>query len=359
MREQLLRFINNLKNKTFFDFNEDVTKTSIILKLLNILGWDVFNNEEVWPEYVIGSKRVDYCLRQNQQNLVFIEAKKINEDLENHQQQLLDYAFEEGIEMAILTNGIAWWFYLPLKSGSWEQRKFFSIDFLNQKEDEIINNIINFLSKESVVSKKNIEIAENMYQSNQRINVIKKSLPHAWNKLIQEPNELLIELLNDTNEKICGYRATDKQIIAEFIYNNKSQLLINLFSNQNDRIIERKNKIEKINGYLVDDYTGKQPISFVINNKKIKIRHWINMLIEICNFLYTNYQSNFEQKVYQIKGKRRSYFSKDKNQLKYPIEIKKSGIYVESNLSANMIVKLSKKLVMLFGYNGDLHIETK
>jgi len=359
MEQQLHQFISELKSRRILAISEDATKISIVLKLLNILGWNIFDNEEVYPEYAIGGKRVDYCLRQGQRNLVFIEVKKTDEDLEYHQEQLLNYAFHEGIEIAILTNGVAWWFYLPLNPGSWEQRKFFSIDFLKQQEDEIISNLINFLSKENVVSEKAIDTAKKMYKSNRKDEAIYSALPKAWNSLIEETNESLIELINDTNEKICGYRATDEQI-AEFIGRNKNQLILGLAKYQNDKkITERKVTVEKISEYVPSGYTGKSPVSFVINNKKMAIRYWVDMLTEVCNFLYSNHQNNFEQKVSSIKGRKRVYFSRNKDELRVPMQIRNSGIYVESNLSANSIVKLSENLAALFGYNSDLDIEVK
>lgn len=359
MEQQLQQFINELKNKKIFAISEDATKTSIILKLLNILGWNVFDNEEVYPEYAVGGKRVDYCLRQGQRNLVFIEVKKTDEDLEYHQEQLLNYAFHEGIEIAILTNGVAWWFYLPLNPGSWEQRKFFSIDFLKQQESEIINNLISFLSKANVVSEKSIDTAKKMYKSNRKDEAIYLALPKAWNSLIEETNELLIELLNDTNEKICGYRATDEQI-AEFLDRNKEQLLIGSFKYKIDKKrVEEKASQEKTSEYVPTGYTGKSPVSFVFNNKKITIRYWVDILTEVCNYLYTNHQNNFEQKVSSLKGRKRVYFSRNKDELRVPMQIKTSGIYVESNLSANSIVKFSENLAALFGYDSDLKIEMK
>ena len=40
-----------LRNERLSSFSEDQTKLSIILPLLNKLGWNVFNDEEVVPEY--------------------------------------------------------------------------------------------------------------------------------------------------------------------------------------------------------------------------------------------------------------------------------------------------------------------
>lgn len=58
------------------------------------------------PEYTVANKRVDYALRVDNHNKAFIELKKIGTDLEQHQEQLLNYSFQEGLRLAILTNGI-------------------------------------------------------------------------------------------------------------------------------------------------------------------------------------------------------------------------------------------------------------
>jgi len=69
-----------------------------------------------------------------------------------HQEQLLGYSFREGVKQAILTNGITWWFYLPLNEGSWEQRRFFTADFLQQDQTAIAEKLIELLSRENIAS---------------------------------------------------------------------------------------------------------------------------------------------------------------------------------------------------------------
>lgn len=114
------------------DASEEAAKFAAVLPVLDCLGRRWSDPSEVAPEYRIGDRRVDFCLRLNGVARVFVEAKKPAEDLDSaaHQEQLLDYAFREGIEIAVLTNGIQWWFYLPAGQGSWDQRKFFAVDLL-------------------------------------------------------------------------------------------------------------------------------------------------------------------------------------------------------------------------------------
>jgi hypothetical protein len=78
MKEELVELVSlnkkNIENSIFK--NEDETKQSLILSVLNRLGWDVFNIKEVIPEYGIEGKRVDYCLSVNNKTKIFIEVKK-------------------------------------------------------------------------------------------------------------------------------------------------------------------------------------------------------------------------------------------------------------------------------------------
>ena len=140
--------------------NEEPAKLTIILRILSSLGWDIFNHQEVIPEYPIKSyqtvtpQRVDYVLQIGGRKL-FIEAKAPEEILENHQNQLRDYSLlpsEIPPDFAILTNGISWWFYLPTYKDSWRDCKFYTIDILTQEIEDIVAKFHHLLYRESIES---------------------------------------------------------------------------------------------------------------------------------------------------------------------------------------------------------------
>ena len=107
MNEQILSLLKQLRADTrLASFDEAATKQIVLLRVLSLLGWDIYNIDEVKPEFAVGSQRVDYSLRNKSINKVFIEVKKVGEDLDRHQEQLLNYSFKEGVKLAILTNGI-------------------------------------------------------------------------------------------------------------------------------------------------------------------------------------------------------------------------------------------------------------
>ena len=62
--DELCSFMGRLKsNPRLKNFDEAATKQAVVLPLLRILGWDTSNVDEVYPEYSVEKKRVDYALR--------------------------------------------------------------------------------------------------------------------------------------------------------------------------------------------------------------------------------------------------------------------------------------------------------
>jgi hypothetical protein len=353
MQNQIIKFVEEVRsNKSINSFDEISTKQGVVLKLLFLLGWDTFNIKEVCPEYSVKSMRVDYSLRVSNINKAFIEVKRPIEDLEKHQEQLLKYSFQEGIKLSILTNGITWWFYLPLNEGNWEQRRFYSIDLLTQDVEDIVSKFIDFITKDNVVTGKSLKIAENLFKSQQKKNIIKETLPKAWNKIISDPDELFVELLSETTEKICGYRPED-DIIHKFLFKNKDDWLAIKPSPKppiKPRRISPPDKKDKIK--LSDNYSGKSVSSFTFRGKRHNVKYWIEVLLSLCNIFASERSIKFD-KVLDLVGRKRPYFTYNPDELRTSQKIGNTNIYVETNLSSNQIVKISINLLNLFGYSSD------
>jgi predicted type IV restriction endonuclease len=206
--EAIIKQFSALRNRGFDAFeSEEAVKQGIILPTLQALGWNVFNTDEVRPEYSTGKGRVDYALLLKSNPAVFIEAKRVGASLsDDHQEQLLSYAFHEGVKLALLTNGITWEFYLPLTSGVWSGRKVYSIDLEQQDIQEASLIITNLLAKDMVRTGEAERYAKELHRSRQRKEKIREAMPEAWKRLIEEPNELLIELIAEETEAVCGFK---------------------------------------------------------------------------------------------------------------------------------------------------------
>jgi predicted type IV restriction endonuclease len=359
MIDKLKTFIDQLKTSRRIDtFDEAATKQAVVLRLLSVLGWDTFNIDEVNPEYSVASKRVDYSLRLNGQNKVFIEVKRIGIELENHQEQLLNYSFQQGVKLAVLTNGVTWWFYLPLNEGSWVQRKFYTIDILQQDANDIASKFIDFLLRDNINNGTAIINAEAIYRGQQKINILEETLPKAWNKIIEEADELLIDLINETAEKICGFKA-ETELVERFLSKNKNLFIILPTINRptppvptqttfNTTISEPNN---------IGNYTGKSISSFYFRGAKYEVRSWKDLLIKLCEIINSAHRNDFE-KTLKVVGRKRPYFTRSANELRAPQKINDTNIYVETNLSANNIVKICIDMLAVFNYSeSDFRIE--
>ena len=201
---------------TLSALDESATKQGVVLRLLRLAGWDTFDISQVVPEYTVGTRRVDYALRPGTPNAVFIEVKRPGENLERHQQQLLEYCFQEGVKLAVLTNGRTWWLYLPLQAGNWEQRRFLTIDLEAQDPSVVERRFVEHLSPERVGSGRAVGDAEALVESQQKAEIIDRTIAAAWTQIVETPDELLVDLISETTERICGFKP-EPELVEEFL----------------------------------------------------------------------------------------------------------------------------------------------
>lgn len=123
---------------------EEATKTSVILPFLQTLGFDVFNLDEVIPEFVadVGTKKgekVDFAVKIDGKIAMLIEAKPASVKLGDTQfNQLFRYFSVTEARLAILTNGREAWFFSDTdEPNKMDKRPFFKFDFQNFDKDQV------------------------------------------------------------------------------------------------------------------------------------------------------------------------------------------------------------------------------
>ena len=236
MIAQAVEQIRNTVSLSVLD--ESATKQGVVLNLLRLAGWDTFDVSQVVPEYRVGNRRVDYALGPGSPNAVFIEVKRPGENLERHQQQLLEYCFQEGVKMAVLTNGRTWWLYLPLQAGSWEQRRFLTIDLEVQEPSVVERRFLEYLSRERVSSGQAVGDAEDLVESQQRAEIIGKTIAAAWTQIVETPDELLVDLISETTERICGFKP-EPELVKQFLA-GRAHVLNNALDGSPSQVLSRE-----------------------------------------------------------------------------------------------------------------------
>jgi len=187
---------------------------SVVMETIKALGWSSLGRKDIYSQYPIQGDFLDYCLAPSDKNKVFVEVKRPKENLSDHEQQLLRYAFGEGVKLGVLTNGIEWRFYLPLSDGSWPDRMFFKANLETDDLAELDSAFSSLLSKEAVLNGSAYTQAISMLEKIRSASAIEKMLPKAWAMILSGPDSILTALIAETVEELCGSKPTDEQVGA-------------------------------------------------------------------------------------------------------------------------------------------------
>ncbi|MCP5196008.1 MAG: hypothetical protein H6974_04325 [Gammaproteobacteria bacterium] len=201
--------------------NEAAVSQGIVLRLLQALGWPTYETQVVCPEFSLSGRRVDYALCPPQSKPVaFIEVKQIGQS-NGAERQLFEYAFHIGVPLAILTDGQEWNFFLPAEQGDYSERRVYKLDMVERDVSESVARLERYLSYAQVSSGAAIAAAREDYKNVSRSRQMLSMLPDAWSKLVAEENKLLLELLADKVESLCGFKP-DIDTVARFLRENVS-----------------------------------------------------------------------------------------------------------------------------------------
>lgn len=200
-----------LKNSEYS--NEQAISQGVVLRILSAIEWPIHNTQQVIPEYNIQGRRVDFalCIHKNKP-VVFIEVKQPGKIL-GADKQLFEYAFHEGVPFAIVTDGKEWHFYLPAEVGSYDERRVYKLDLLERDVQESEYRFERYLGFKNVANGNALEKAREDYKNISKERQAKANIPLAWNKLIDDEDEMLMEVLSDKVESICGFSPSKKQIL--------------------------------------------------------------------------------------------------------------------------------------------------
>ena len=342
MSDEVLKVIEDLQSdEELTSLSEAHVSQSVVLRVLSALNWNTYNHREVSSQYSVEKKSVDLALLTGNTTTVFIEVKKGGESLERHQEQLLDYTFRHGVKIAALTNGATWWFYLPLREGSWKQRKFDTVEIDGQDKGEIAQKLVDFLSKENVSSGKSVQNAEVLYEKRQMAAI----LPEAWNQLVSEPDGLIVARLAEKTGELCGHEP-DENEVEQFLLAHLQGIKITRLPTE---IIPIPPDKSKNSGSM----KGKKPTAFTFNGTRYKVTSWSGMLVRLCEIVHSEQRSGFEE-VLSFKRGRTPDFSREQSDFKHPRQarqINRTGIFVNTCKNADQIIQTAENLISYFKYD--------
>lgn len=154
VEEKLRVLADRIRTHSSSMLTEEALKTAIVLPFLSALDYDVFNPDEVIPEYcadAVGKKgeKVDYAIQVDGVIRILIECKPITTVLEKaHLAQLYRYFSVTNARFAILTNGRTFNFHTDLASPNrLDERPFLTFD-LSDLQGPLIVELKKFAKSE-------------------------------------------------------------------------------------------------------------------------------------------------------------------------------------------------------------------
>ncbi|WP_419926669.1 hypothetical protein [Candidatus Poriferisocius sp.] len=195
--------------------NEAQIKQAVIVPVLRALGWNDTDPGEFVPEYQVDNGFVDFALLIHQKPQVFVEAKRLGNLSLKAEEQLFSYAANQGIPLLVLTDGSIWDFYLSMAAGEPASRRFNRIELsaVGGNQPPRLGELFHkFLAKEQVASGSAKRDAETLHEDARRRAQAREALPDVWQHLLNPPNELLIDLLAEEVESVCGVRPRNEDV---------------------------------------------------------------------------------------------------------------------------------------------------
>ena len=214
LEDDLADIIDRIKEGRFG--NEAAVSLGIVVRLLSGMSWPTHDPTVVSPEHPLGGDRVDFALcHPPGRPIVLIEVKRDDEG-SGADRQLFRYAVHHGVPLAVLTTGRLWHFFLPGERGNYDERRVYKLDLLERDPAEGAARLRRYLAYQDVCSGAAVEAARADYRDIAKGQQIRGTLPEAWAKLVEEGDELLVELVADKVESLCGYKP-DPDTVATFL----------------------------------------------------------------------------------------------------------------------------------------------
>ncbi|MBK3745842.1 restriction endonuclease [Paraburkholderia aspalathi] len=248
--ESLRAISERVKTHSSTMATEEAVKTAVVLPFLRALGYDVFDPNEIVPEFTadaVGKKgeKVDYAVKVEGDIRILIECKPISTVLEKkHLDQLYRYFSVTNAKFAILTNGRTFNFYTDLESPNrLDVRPFFVFD-ISDYNSAILSELKKF-EKSAFDVNTILATAERLKYTS--------GIKQTITKLIEEPTEEFVRLVS-ANVYEGRLTAPVREMLTDVTRNAFREVIMDsVKSRLTNALAGTEQAIEKIEEVPVDD----------------------------------------------------------------------------------------------------------
>ena len=204
LRERLQTIVPRILKDRDRRIGEQNTKAMLIEPVLEALGWDIRDWDEVHREYHSKSvdNPVDYALKIMRTPRLFLEAKGLGQDLSDRKwvAQLLGYAAMAGVEWCVLTDGDEWRFYNSTAAVDAEEKLFRRVRLSDGNHNEAVETL-------SLLARDNIE--GNLLEPLWAIHFVDRQVKQALRDMLESRDKGLVRLIRSKVPKLQPKQITD------------------------------------------------------------------------------------------------------------------------------------------------------
>jgi len=351
----MINVIEDIRAKTANNLykNEAHLHFSLVTRILAELGWDIWNPAEVYPDFPLnhdaGRSSVDLALIASPPSPGIIMKIKMSDSIDGYIMELetllRDYGGSVDTALFVVTNGSHWRFYYAPEGDSMTFMSFHTIDFMNDQAKDIADIFNTYLSRQSISDGSAVSAAKDFLFDTVIKEIVKEVQPTAFKMLEKPPYprlpQAILELVASK-----GYILTEEETVAVLEKIDKDDTEE---PPKQQATPTEKNPVIAKNGRI--NYANKMIKSFEFQGTTYEPESWRNMLIKMCDILYSLHKEDFS-KCLTLGAPDHPYFSKNQTELfgNAPAQINDSDYYVMTNFNANDIVVVVLGLLEMFGH---------
>ena len=193
--------------------SEAAISDGIVRRILEAVGWPRYDQRIVYPQFPIGSRKVDNALcNPPVQPVVLLEVKTMGGADDKAEQQLFGYCYKEEVEIGVLTDGPTWNLYYPRGEGGFVDRLFCNVNLLDGDENTIADAFVQYLAFDAVTSGEAIERSRTTFVNYQW----KRRFTSVRDAMLREPDPELVRLFRKKVNEKWGSRP-ERQAAMEFL----------------------------------------------------------------------------------------------------------------------------------------------
>ena len=347
--------------------NEEATKLQIVLPILRELGWDAFDASRVAPEYSVGGGksggRVDLALMAPRRGpLALIEVKTAGAKMDDHVVQVLGYAFNEGVDVCVLTTGLQWWLYLPREKGQPVDRRFAELDVEADSLEQIVDDFETYLSYDALTSRRAERHARQVLAARIDSERLSTELPRIWASLLSNPPQGLLDLIEQRVFNSTRLRPSHEQMAA--FLSQRAATLPKPAPDLPPAQVPQPSPPMSASEPSSDASSKRTrtptvpPVAFTLWGHRREIGKWNEVWIGVAEALLDRHgATGLERAVGRPNGKR-SYIDWVPSEGRNNQRLTNSPYYIDTHVDMKGSIRRAHNLLEIFGYSpDDLQIE--